>query len=267
MWGKSQLATNKLKKETGIVLCVVFWLVFLRLALLLGSYFDGAYWYCVSSAQRLVFFVIELWIFVKLFKKDSVREVLHLHNFKEGVICGFGVIVYIVFYLITYCLIGAKSWISTTLPIILSCLFLQQFTTGLWEELTFRAFLCEGYYQGTKRTAGRRLLYAGLSFFVFGLAHAIESSSLNQAIYRFFITGVWGFTFAMVYLHTHNILASAFLHFFSDIFLNLNGFIAEWNDSQALTVLDNYVNFIILGGILVTGIVVLFREPLKDKTE
>lgn len=255
---------GKLKNNLGIPLGITFMAVFVLIARCLSPYFDGASWYLLSSFQRLLFFAFELHIFLKLFKKGSVKEVIHLRNFKAGIYCGSGIFVYIVFYLITYCWIGAKSWVNTTVPILLSCLILQQFTTGLWEELTFRVFICEGYYQESARTAKKRLLYSSISFLIFGAAHAIESSSQEQALYRFIITGVWGFIFATVYLHTHSFLAAAFLHFFSDIFLNLGTFIEEWNNSFALTILDNYVQWIVLGILFVIGIIVAIKEPISE---
>ena len=56
----------------------------------------------------------------------------------------------------------------------------MQLATGLWEELTFRAFVCEGYYQGANATFKRRLLYAGISMVIFGIAHAVECDSLEH---------------------------------------------------------------------------------------
>lgn len=97
--------------------------------------------------------------------------------------------------------------------------------------MTFRAFVCEGYYQRNTATAKNRLVYAFISFMFFGIAHAIECDTLEVAAYRFIITGIWGFAYASIYLYTHNILVAMFMHFFTDIFLNVPTFVAKWNDS------------------------------------
>lgn len=204
---------------------------------------------------------MELFVFVKLYKKETWTEVIHFRNFKYGMLASIGMFLYLPFEIITYYIIGAKEWMNTTIPIVISCLFFQQFTTGFWEELTFRAFVCEGYYQRNSVTAKNRLVYAFISFMVFGIVHAIECDSLEIAIYRFITTGTWGFAFASVYLYTHNILAAMFMHFFTDIFLNIPTFIAEWNDSAALTILDNYIHFVFLGIMILVGIYFLWKEP------
>lgn len=249
------------KKDIGILFCIIFYSLFIAVSNMLKPYFDGAYWYLVSSMQRMLFGIMELFVFVKLYKKETWTEVIHFRNFKYGMFASIGMFLYLPFEIITYYIIGAKEWMSTTIPIVVSCLLFQQFATGFWEELTFRAFVCEGYYQRNSVTAKNRLVYAFISFMVFGIVHAIECDSLEIAIYRFITTGTWGFAFASVYLYTHNILAAMFMHFFTDIFLNIPTFIAEWNDSAALTILDNYIHFVFLGIMILVGIYFLWKEP------
>ena len=77
-------------------------------------YFYGASWYVVSSVQRLLFGVIELWFFMKIFKKERWTEVLYFKNFKNGLIAGSVMFLIILFEIVTYFVIGAKSWIDTT---------------------------------------------------------------------------------------------------------------------------------------------------------
>lgn len=96
---------------------------------------------------------------------------------------------------------------------------------------------------------------------LFGIAHVIGCDTLEVAIYRFITTGIWGFAFASIYLYTHNILVAMFMHFFTDIFLNVPIFIAEWNDSIALTILDNYIHFVFLGIIIIVAVYFLLKEP------
>lgn len=250
-----------IKKNIGIVLCIIFYSIFIVVTNVSRSYFDGAYWYIVNSIQRMLFGMIELFVFMKIYKKEKWTDIIHFKNFKYGFSASMGMFLYLPFEIITYYIIGAKEWLNTTFSIVVSCLLFQQFATGFWEELTFRAFVCEGYYQRNTATAKNRLVYAFISFLLFGIIHAIECDTLEIAIYRFISTGVWGFAFASVYLYTHNILVAMFMHFFTDIFLNVPTFIAEWNDSIALTVLDNYIQFVFLGIIFIVAVYFLRKEP------
>lgn len=250
-----------IKKNIGIVLCIIFYSIFIVVTNVSRSYFDGAYWYIVNSIQRMLFGMIELFVFMKIYKKEKWTDIIHFKNFKYGFSASMGMFLYLPFEIITYYIIGAKEWLNTTFPIVVSCLLFQQFATGFWEELTFRAFVCEGYYQRNTVTAKNRLVYAFISFLLFGIIHAIECDTLEIAIYRFISTGVWGFAFASVYLYTHNILVAMFMHFFTDIFLNVPTFIAEWNDSITLTVLDNYIQFVFLGIIFIVAVYFLRKEP------
>ena len=254
----------KNKKLIGIILTVLFLLLLYYTSPLINNNFDGAWGYMMKSVQRILFFAAELIIFVKLYKKDSIGSIVNMNSFKEAVPACSAMFIYVVFYVITYTMVGAKIWLNTTMPIVVSCLIFMQLATGLWEEITFRAFVCEGYYQGTNATFKRRLLYAGISAVVFGIAHVVECDSLEQAIYRFITTGVWGFAFASVYLYTHNILAAAFIHFVTNIFLNISTFISDWNDSTLFIILDNYVQWVMLAAILIVAVVFLYKKPVRE---
>ena len=63
---------NYLKKNIGIPLCIVFVVIFDVISYALKPYFYGTGWYLISSLQRFIFFAIELFIFIKLFKKFNI---------------------------------------------------------------------------------------------------------------------------------------------------------------------------------------------------
>ena len=254
----------KNKKLIGIILAILFLLLLYYTSPLINNNFDGAWGYIMKSVQRILFFAVELIIFVKLFKKDSMRSIVNMNCFKDAVPACSAMFIYVVFDVITYTVVGARSWLNTTMPIVVTCLIFMQLATGLWEELTFRAFVCEGYYQEISATFKRRLLYASISMVIFGMAHAIRCDSLEQAIYRFITTGVWGFALASVYLYTHNILAAAFIHFVTNIFLNIPIFISDWNDSPLFIILDNYVQWGMLAAILIVAVVFLYKKPIRE---
>lgn len=262
---------NSVKKEIGIILCIVLSIIFSLVAKMLAPHFDGVQpysdgiqWYIVSNLQRLLFGIIGLCIFVKIFKKESWTEVIHFKNFKYGLAASFVMFLVILFDIITYYIIGAKEWMNTsnsTLSTVVSCLFFQQLTTGFWEELVYRAFVIEGYYKSENKTVKTRLIYAFISFAIFGMLHVIKCDSLSMAVYIFITKGIWGFAFSAIYLYSHNILVAMLMHFITNIFLSATIFISEWNISTAYIVLNNYVYLVLLGIMFFAALFYLRKEP------
>lgn len=251
-----------LYKDIGILLCIIFYLCFMAIARAVKPSLDGADWYFFSSAQRMIFGLIELTIFVKIFHKEKWTDVINFTHFKDGIRAGSGLILYTILVAIVIS-IGMSSLIDTTFAILFSCLICQQITTGFWEELTFRAFLLEGYTNKKKKNRLCRLAYASISFIIFGSLHAIECDTLSDAIDLFIVTGIFGFVFASIYLYSHNILVTMLLHFIYDIVANFQQFVEVWNeDSQLFFVLNNYVLVAAFIAMLIVSVMFVIKKPI-----
>lgn len=252
-------------KDIGILLCIIFYICFLAIAFTVKPYLEGAAWYLFNSLQRIIFGLVELVIFMKIFHKEKWTDVINFSNFKDGVCAGSGSILYTILLTVVIA-IGIGSLIDTTFAILFSCLICQQAATGFWEELTFRAFMLEGYTNKGKRNWLCRLVYAGISFIIFGLIHAIECDNFADAIDVFIITGIFGFVYAAVYLYAHNILVPMLLHFIYDIPANFQQFVDVWNEeSQVFNVLDNYVLTAAFVLMLIIALIFVIKKPIYEQ--
>lgn len=254
-----------LYKDIGILLCIIFYACFLAIARVAKPYLYGADWYFFSSLQRIIFGLIELVIFVKIFHKEKWTDVINFTHFKAGIRAGSGLILYTILLTIVIA-IGMGSMIDTTFAILFSCLICQQVTTGFWEELTFRAFLLEGYDNKKRKNWLCRLAYAIISFIIFGLIHAIERDNLGDEVDIFIVTGVFGFVFAAVYLYSHNILVPMLLHFIYDIPANFQQFVDVWNEeSQLFNVLNDYILTAVFALMLIASLVFVNKKPVYEQ--
>ena len=50
-----------LKKDIGIIFCIIFCSIFITVSNILKPYFDGAYWYIVSRFEGEIICWIDLW--------------------------------------------------------------------------------------------------------------------------------------------------------------------------------------------------------------
>ena len=148
--------------------------------------------------------------------------------------------------------------------ILFSRIFLQQITTGFYEELNYRVLILEGYNYG-KRTVGRKIVYALISFILFGLIHVVTGWNT----YRFLQTGTIGFALAVIYLNSGNIILPMILHFIYDIFANLTDYV-KWSDSEIFNEIFNGINSLFSVALLlmfIISFVLLFKRETKKETE
>lgn len=239
------------KKYIGVVYAVIIGVLFLLIALWGRNFFNGVVWYLFSSVQRLIFGVIATMIFCRLYNKN-VRQIFNFHNWKSALIAGSGFLIYAIYYAATISL-GIDNIVGLTIPLIVSQIFLQQITTGFYEEIVYRGFVLEGYFEQENKDWKQRLLYASLSFCLFGLIHIVDGD-----LYTFFFTGILGFAFATIYIKSHNIFIPMIFHFVYDIFANMNSYI-EYKSTIIFNSLNSIFD-IIVAIMFIVSIIILVKE-------
>lgn len=137
---------------------------------------------------------------------------------------------------------------------------MQQLTTALYEELNYRFLILEGYFHGNK-SVWSRLLYAFVSFLVFGAAHVVTGWSTSA----FFLSRAIGFTFAVIYLKSGNIVIPMLLHFIYDIPTNMTSYI-EWKDASLLASMNSVLE-IALAIMFFVSLVILIIDKSTVETK
>lgn len=242
------------KRYTGILLAIIVGTIFILISLGVMNLLSGVPWYLFSSALRIIFGVVILILVKKIYGK-SPKEMLAFSNVKVAIISSIGFLLYFAYYLIDVS-VGFKSFVGLSAGLFISRILLQQITTGFYEELNYRVLVLEGYNYG-KKSIGRKVAYASLSFVIFGLLHVVTGWNT----YTFLQTGAIGFAFAVIYLNSGNIIIPMILHFVYDIFANLAGYI-EWNDSELFNNINSVFEVVIII-MFISSLVLLFKKDTE----
>ena len=137
---------------------------------------------------------------------------------------------------------------------------MQQLTTALYEELNYRFLILEGYFHGNK--AFGAVCSMPLSVFLsLGPAHVVTGWSTSA----FFLSGAIGFTFAVIYLKSGNIVIPMLLHFIYDIPTNMTSYI-EWKDASLLASMNSVLE-IALAIMFLVSLVVLIIDKSTVETK
>lgn len=218
-----RMMKNK-KAWIGIVYAVAVAAVFTAISLLVMKWLSGTPWYLFSSLLRLSSGVLALMLMCKTYERRGT-EILAPRQNKAALRAGAGFGIFFLYYLILYA-VGFGRIAGLSFGIVVSRILLQQLTTGFYEEVVFRGLVLEGYFHQVRKTWQVRLLYAAVSFLLFGAIHVVTGWDL----WRFLSTGMIGFAFAAIYLQSRNLILPMILHFVYDIFANLAGYV-QWKDT------------------------------------
>lgn len=240
------------KKYAGIFLAIVIASLFIIISLLGMQFLSGTIWFLFSSALRIVFGFIILFI-VKGIYGTPIKKTLSLKGSKMALIAGSGFVLFFLYYIILWCS-GIESIKGITTGILISRIIFQQIATGFYEELNYRLLILEGYFYGP-RNIKNKLMYGFISFLLFAAVHIVDSWSTS----RFLLAGVIGFAFATMYLKSRNIVIPMILHFLYDVLANLADYI-EWNNSTLFANMNSISDISLIIMFAVSVIVLLKKE-------
>ena len=245
------------KQYSGILWAITLACIFVAISLWGVQFLSGVPWYIFSSALRFIFGFIILFVVNKLYDRPF-KDVLSMKRNKAAFLAGSGFVVFFIYYLLVWCS-GIASIAGLTSGLFISKIILQQIATGFYEELNYRVLVLEGYFHGAQNTKNR-LLYGFVSFLLFASVHVIDGWSTSQ----FLLSGVIGFSFAVMYLKSRNILLPMFFHFIYDIFANLASFI-EWNQSPVFVNLNSISDIVLIVMFVISFIMLLTKG--KDNSD
>ena len=208
------------KRYSGFVWHLIFTLPFVGLSLLFLQFTQGVTWFLVSSVLRIVFGAAILIVAGRLFEMKPI-EIISGKNLRSALLAGAGFLLFFL-YFIAQVLSGFGRLTGLTVGIFLTKVLLQQLTTGFYEELNYRFLLLEGL-KYTVNTTRYKLIYVFASAALFGLVHCIPSWDT----YTFLTTGAIGFSFAVIYVKSGNIVLPMVLHFVYDFLIKMAAFV-QW---------------------------------------
>jgi membrane protease YdiL (CAAX protease family) len=245
----------------GIVLAFIFSGLFIVITIPLRNIITSStLWRLISSIQRILFGIGELILYIKLFDKGHLRNVINFNNYKKALLAGIPLLLLTLFFTF-YIIFGCEGFSKLNFWFI-AFLILQQLATGFWEELTFRGYFMQGIIDKYGDKLVYRLLTCLIIGCIFGLLHAVESISWYDALNRFVKTGIMGVSFASIFLYSKNLLIPMILHAIYDIPANIVD-LADIKNPLS-TLLFGFYNALFWIELLV-AIVIIVYPCIKDK--
>lgn len=244
------------QENIGILFAIIFGSIFVIISLFLLKYLSGVTWYIVSSILRLIFGIAIIIASKKFFKRE-IKDLFTLKESKKAILAGIGFIIYFIYYIMLI-IIGFKDISGLTFGLVISKILFQQIATGFYEELNYRLLILDGYFFG-KHNFKNKLIYAFISFILFGLLHTVTGWDTD----RFLLTGIIGFSFAVIYIKSRNIVVPMLLHFIYDIFANLAEFI-EWNNSVLFQNMSSLFEITIAVMFIISFIILVRKKNDKN---
>lgn len=249
------------KKYAGIADAIIFSIAFVFIALFGRLFFvnGGVGWYYFSSLHRLIFGVIATYDYCKLYDVN-LKQVFSLKNSNLALMAGSGFLIYAIAYTIALCA-GVKNFSGLTLSAVIAHVFLQQITTGFYEEIVYRGLILGGYFAQEDRSWKKRMVYAFVSFVIFGSIHLLDGNW-----HTFLFTGSIGFAFAAIYLKSHNIFIPMLLHFVYDVAANLSYYV-EYNQTELFKNMVSLLDPIRVLMFVISLIVIILAHPNDNAVE
>ena len=245
------------KRYSGFVWHLIFVLPFIGLSLLFMQMTKGVTWFLISSALRTVFGFGILFVACRLFDLTP-SEILSGRNFKGALIAGTGFFLFFLYFLAEVAS-GFGKVTGLTLGIFIARVFLQQITTGFFEELSYRFLLLEGL-KHTRNTTGLKLVYVLVSSFLFGLVHVVTAWN----IVTFLTTAAIGFAFAVIFVESGNIVLPMILHFVYDFIIHITSFM-EWRHTPLFDGICENADIAYIVMFVVSLVILLY--PYRRKRE
>ena len=245
---------EKDKRYEGIFIGLEFAILFFIISLLVNLVIKGTLWFVFSSVLRFAFGVWILIVARKVYGK-TVKDIINFRGSKVALFAGIGFIVYFFYYLFAACL-GVKAVTGLSAGLLFAQIFLQQLTTGFYEELNFRFLMVEGYFYGEKNLRNK-LFYCLLNFVIFGAIHLIGGNMSS-----FFATGAIGFVYAVMYIKSRNILIPMIFHFVYDILANLMGY-AEWRNTKVFETVNYFFIWVFVAMVIFSFFILIKKDEKK----
>ncbi len=218
-------------------------------------------WIYVSGGLRLLTGIAAAVIFSLLFGKERLRETLGTKGIGKGLLSAVPLMLFSAMCLAVF-FIGLKRFTADNIWGFVGDVFLITLMTSFFEEMVFRGLMIEGYFHIRHQNRITGIAFALFSAVIFVVCHTSYYGSPSDLLNLFAL----GFSLAVVFMCSRNILLCTMLHYLYDIAVCLIKYGENENSSLRLWIYLS-LDLIYLLMAVVAIIIILCKKPDKtDKT-